>query len=966
CLNKPSPPEDLITLPDLEESPSLLKLDPNIDRLAEWSAMISSDQTLENLPSTANFDLGNYETNRAFKIPPSAPHRLLKATYPLSNDGYVEDPNFQSNDSPEILREISNYQRKRVKRGRSAKSQWIGCDTTSAISRKGKISVIKLYDQKPLLKEIATVFYDPTSTPDVIAEAGEKMFLEIYRAPCTQSEINRYRFTVSLKSCTKLKPDLSSLPPTKGSAKYHAYRVFHQVQEWLGYQNMLKVRVRTTEKASWSSDSLNKAVGSLMAFLLKITQSIPKSQQVMGPALAVSAAINALSKGIRLEHRRRGQLSLELRPTTTTIIPNSENSSPSLWSGHEKNIIDIDAATSSLLSTSDGMPSELKQYLDQPIIPRKENPTKFWFVCRHFTPVLSDIALKYLISPASSVSSERLAYAENLAVPNNRNRITAEHTISPNEFHTWTGLNHDQYTDLLANTPSVNNRRDSNARLATIFRTSESSFARMLKTGRIALMQDFVPLHLGFDHLIREDHVIDNEEDTGDGVFHWFYRNGDVFILDRGFRDFIVPMQQHGYSVHIPESKYPNETHRTTDQANKSRLITICRWVVEVVNGRFKRDFRLLRNIYINRTLYYMFEFFKIAAALINVYHRLIGDNIHEQTFLNIINERLTLTNILADIVIRHNYNRRRVQFRSLSADVGELNDFPRLTEEDLVLVVLIKQARSYYGEHLNPNGEFVIEIESGVLTEHARELGENVVIIRGRIQSRHVRTYYVYIGWNITLSGREAIAHYYCTCNVGKRNVVGCCSHTMCLVWYMRFARQKKLIYVVKHAGCSMSSQHALQQEAMENSKDRDSLNGEGSQGSNTSNNDDDVEDFFNSVTQCIEKPKSSNSLKSKAYSLVKMWLDMKSKDSFNDAAFLREQIFINLFIKYNTAIPSSTAVERLFSTADKRLTKLTILLTVPSYAAQVLSNNVAAILNLMAKNFGDDVKAQEFLETA
>lgn len=474
-------------------------------------------------------------------------------------------------------------------------------------------------------------------------------------------------------------------------------------------------------------------------------------------------------------------------------------------------------------------------------------------------------------------------------------------TISPKEFHTWTGLTHDQYTDLLTNTPSLNDRRnknvilaavlvklrtgDSNARLATIFRTSESSFARMIKTGRIALMQDFVPLHLGFDHLSREDvarrnltvpgnlfgnpdsppnerkaiticdgtyiyiqkssnyffqrksysnhkyrnllkpflfvccdghiievsgphaattsdaqvmnNVIDNDEDNGDGVFHWFYKNGDVFILDRGFRDAVVPIQQHGYSVHIPESKHPNETQLTTEQANKSRLITICRWVVEVVNGRFKRDFRLLRNIYINKTLYYMFDFFKIAAALINAYHKVIDDNIHAQTFLNIINERLNLTNILADIVIRHNYNRRRVQFRSLSADVPELNDFPRLTEEDLVLFSLgiyqIKQARSYYGEHLNPNGVFIIEIGSGLLTEHARELGENVVIIRGRIQSRHVRArkYYVYIGWNTRLSGREAIAHYYCTCNVGKRTV-GCCSHTMCLVWYMSFARHE------------------------------------------------------------------------------------------------------------------------------------------------------------------------------
>lgn len=108
-----------------------------------------------------------------------------------------------------------------------------------------------------------------------------------------------------------------------------------------------------------------------------------------------------------------------------------------------------------------------------------------------------------------------------------------------------------------------------------------------------------------------------------------------------------------------------------------------------------------------------------------------------------------------------------------------------------------------------------------------------------------------------------------------------------------------------------------ALRQGAAENSKDRDSLTGGGS---NASNNDDD--DFFNSVTQSIEKPKSSNSLKSKAQSLVKMWLDMKSKDSFNDAAFLGEQIFINLFIKYNTAIPSNAAVERLFSTGKDILT--------------------------------------------
>lgn len=73
------------------------------------------------------------------------------------------------------------------------------------------------------------------------------------------------------------------------------------------------------------------------------------------------------------------------------------------------------------------VPNELKQYLDQPLLERKSDPIKFWVNCRHFTPVLSDIALKYLICQASSVSSERVASMVNLAMPNDRSRLTGEH-----------------------------------------------------------------------------------------------------------------------------------------------------------------------------------------------------------------------------------------------------------------------------------------------------------------------------------------------------------------------------------------------------------------------------------------------------------------------------------------------------------------------------------------------------------
>lgn len=473
--------------------------------------------------------------------------------------------------------------------------------------------------------------------------------------------------------------------------------------------------------------------------------------------------------------------------------------------------------------------------------------------------------------------------------------------IDENIMWYWLGRSKDQFREIEANLPDFLNKStalgaylmklrtgDSFERLSTILNIPKTTLIKLINKVRELMVNHFVPLHLGLQHMTREDiarrnlyipdslfgnpgsdisnrkaivimdgtyiyvekssnysyqkktyslhkyrnlvkpfivvccdgyildvmgpypatksdaDILKEEFSEPSKPMRQYLREGDVIILDRGFRDCIPLLENLDYSVHYPLSLEQGEFQLSTEKANESRKVTLCRWVVEVVNGRFKRDFKLLRQEYFNKASKHLMKDFLVAAALINRFHPVLEDRDDATEIVSVIQEKMFTHNTLADFVEANNLNRRRAQFINLSIINNNLQDFPRMEEEDLILISLgiyqIKQARSYYGEHIRQDGSYTIEVcrevDEMLINDLALRYTHNIQLLRGKIHSRHIshKTYFVYILINGNVSGREAILQYCCNCIVGRRTI-GCCAHIMTIIWYLSFARYQNNI---------------------------------------------------------------------------------------------------------------------------------------------------------------------------
>ncbi|CAF1173234.1 unnamed protein product [Didymodactylos carnosus] len=262
------------------------------------------------------------------------------------------------------------------------------------------------------------------------------------------------------------------------------------------------------------------------------------------------------------------------------------------------------------------------------------------------------------------------------------------------------------------------------------------------------------------------------------GFQNWM-KPGDVIVVDRGFRDCLADLQKFGYETKMPLFLKKDQTQYTTAEANKTRLITKVRWVIESANGRVKQ-WRFFSNIVPNTMIEKIGSYFEIVCALINCYRPVfVKDTSKDKEIDQKILELAHETNKIKEYIDKiKDKSEKQLKWTSINA-TDSVSNFPKMDFDELQVLTLgtyqLKQARSYITEHLSEDGAFLVKVAN-----------KKQDLLRARIQSRHRNAvkYELYIQYN-----NRQITGWYCKCPNGSR-VVGCCAHIASVMYYLAFAR--------------------------------------------------------------------------------------------------------------------------------------------------------------------------------
>ena len=238
-----------------------------------------------------------------------------------------------------------------------------------------------------------------------------------------------------------------------------------------------------------------------------------------------------------------------------------------------------------------------------------------------------------------------------------------------------------------------------------------------------------------------------------------------------------------GYDVKMPGFLDKNAKQFTSEEANETRLVTKCRWVVESFQARFKKwrmfceriDQSFILNIAtLTRTL----------AACLNEYHPILYDansSEHEAIAQRML-QALHRSSEIEQLISSDKLSMRK-KWAALTDLDNDLN-FSRLTLEFLREYTCgtyqIKQSKAYAKAHLYENDEeFALELSPS---------DDN--LLRCRVHSRHSNStkYFLCVRFDEN-DNDDSIKNHYCHCKSGTR-MIGCCGHVATLLWYLGYAR--------------------------------------------------------------------------------------------------------------------------------------------------------------------------------
>ena len=260
---------------------------------------------------------------------------------------------------------------------------------------------------------------------------------------------------------------------------------------------------------------------------------------------------------------------------------------------------------------------------------------------------------------------------------------------------------------------------------------------------------------------------------------------GDVCVVDRGFRDVLDVFEDLGLETKMPAYLKKGISQHSTKEANESRLVTKVRWVVEAYHGRLKKW------LFFDRVIHHDFldiigPLNRIVTAAINAFRPpLISTNAaDEEIAQEMLRKAEVGRNALFSRIEKGPFSSRG-KWASLDSDEA-VPEFPVLSDCQLQMITFgtyqLKQAKSYSREHKSDDGEYKIDV-------HNLAPG----LLRVRIQSRHInaKQYFCWIEYNAQNTSEQIVA-WFCQCKAGQRTV-GCCAHIASVIWYLGHARHKE-----------------------------------------------------------------------------------------------------------------------------------------------------------------------------